>query len=69
MDRFNPQRVLGVIYALAAVLTALIGSSTGGTPVLVLARVWRGLLHFGAQVGANALAAGFYPTATRYARA
>jgi AAHS family 4-hydroxybenzoate transporter-like MFS transporter len=65
MDRFNPQRVLGVTYALAAVLTALIGSSTGSTPVLVLAVFGAGFCISGAQVGANALAAGFYPTATR----
>jgi MFS transporter, AAHS family, 4-hydroxybenzoate transporter len=65
MDRLNPQRVLGVTYALAAVFTALIGSSTGSTAILVLAVFCAGFCVSGAQVGANALAAGFYPTASR----
>ncbi|SAL48466.1 MFS transporter [Caballeronia humi] len=65
MDRFNPQRVLGLTYALAAVFTALIGSSTGNTAVLIVAVFGAGFCVSGAQVGANALAAGFYPTASR----
>jgi AAHS family 4-hydroxybenzoate transporter-like MFS transporter len=65
MDRFKPQRVLGVTYALAAVFTALIGSSTGSIAILVLAVFGAGFCISGAQVGANALAAAFYPTATR----
>jgi AAHS family 4-hydroxybenzoate transporter-like MFS transporter len=65
MDRFNPQRVLAVAYALAAVCTAMIGSSTASTLMLVVAVFGAGVCISGAQVGANALAAGFYPTATR----
>ena len=65
MDRFNPQRVLAVAYALAAAFTALIGSSTGSTLMLVLAVFGAGACISGAQVGANALSAGFYPTASR----
>ncbi|SAK84883.1 major facilitator transporter [Caballeronia arationis] len=65
MDRFNPQRVLGVTYALAAVFTVLIGNSTGNTAILVVAVFGAGFCVSGAQVGANALAAGFYPTASR----
>lgn len=65
MDRFNPQRVLGVSYALAAVFTTLIGSSTSNTAILVVAVFGAGFCVSGAQVGANALAAGFYPTASR----
>lgn len=65
MDRFNPQRVLGVTYALAAVFTTLIGSSTSNTAILVVAVFGAGFCVSGAQVGANALAAGFYPTASR----
>ena len=65
MDRFDPRRVLGVTYALAAVFTALIGSSTGNTALMVLAVFGAGFCVSGAQVGANALAASFYPTATR----
>lgn len=65
MDRFNPQRVLGLAYLLAAFFVALIGSSTASTPLLVLAVFGAGVCIFGAQVGANALSAGFYPTASR----
>jgi MFS transporter, AAHS family, 4-hydroxybenzoate transporter len=65
MDRFQAQRVLGVTYALAAAFTALIGTSTGNTALLVFAVFGAGFCVSGAQVGANALAAAFYPTATR----
>ena len=65
MDRFNPQRVLGLAYLLAAFFVALIGSSTASTPLLVLAVFGAGVCVSGAQVGANALSAGFYPTASR----
>ncbi|HEY2254487.1 MAG TPA: MFS transporter [Variovorax sp.] len=65
MDRFKPQLVLGVTYALAALFTALIGMSTGSTPMLVLAVFGAGFCVSGGQVGANALSAGFYPTSSR----
>lgn len=65
MDRFSPQRVLGITYVLAAVFTALIGVSTGHTLQLVIAVFGAGFCVSGGQVGANALSAGFYPTATR----
>jgi MFS transporter, AAHS family, 4-hydroxybenzoate transporter len=65
MDRFKPQLVLGITYALAALFTALIGMSTGNTPMLVLAVFGAGFCVSGGQVGANALSAGFYPTSSR----
>ena len=65
MDRFNPQLVLGTTYALAAGFTAMIGRSTGDTTLLIIAVFGAGFCVSGAQVGANALAAGFYPTASR----
>lgn len=65
MDRFEPQWVLGITYALAAGFTAMIGRSTGDTMMLVAAVFGAGFCVSGAQVGANALAAGFYPTASR----
>jgi AAHS family 4-hydroxybenzoate transporter-like MFS transporter len=65
MDRLNPQRVLGVTYGLGAVFTTLIGNSAGSTVVLVVAVLGAGFCVSGAQVGANALAAAFYPTASR----
>jgi AAHS family 4-hydroxybenzoate transporter-like MFS transporter len=65
MDRFKPQLVLGLAYALAAGFTAMIGSSTGNTMMLIAAVFGAGFFVSGGQVGANALAAGFYPTASR----
>jgi AAHS family 4-hydroxybenzoate transporter-like MFS transporter len=65
MDRFNPRLVLGASYALAAVFIALIGSSTGSPLLLVVAVFGTGVLLSGSQVGANALAAAFYPTGSR----
>ena len=65
MDRINPHYVLAVNYALAGVFIAAIGSLTG-TPWLVgLAVFGAGFCISGSQVGANALAAGFYPTDCR----
>jgi AAHS family 4-hydroxybenzoate transporter-like MFS transporter len=65
MDRFSPTRVLAVVYSLAAVCTWLIGQSTDNTVLLVLAVFGAGVTVSGGQVGANALAASFYPTASR----
>lgn len=65
MDRFNPQRVLAIGYVLAAGFTALIGSSTSNATLLMLTIFGAGFCVSGGQVGTNALAAAFYPTATR----
>jgi AAHS family 4-hydroxybenzoate transporter-like MFS transporter len=43
----------------------MIGSSTGNTMMLIAAVFGAGFFVSGGQVGANALAAGFYPTASR----
>ncbi|MCB5944965.1 MFS transporter [Acidocella sp. KAb 2-4] len=65
MDRFNPQYVLAACYATAAIFIAAIGSLT--TSILALAAVvlLAGFCISGSQVGANALAASFYPTDCR----
>ena len=65
MDRINPHTVLGGFYALAALFIALIGSSTASPWLLSLAVFGTGFCLAGSQVGVNALAAGFYPTASR----
>ncbi|GEO43506.1 MFS transporter [Skermanella aerolata] len=65
MDRINPHTVLGSFYALAALFIALIGSSTASPWLLSLAVFGTGFCLAGSQVGVNALAAGFYPTASR----
>ena len=65
MDRFRPARVLGLAYLMAAGFTALIGSSAGHVGALVLSVFAAGFCVSGGQVGVNALAAAFYPTANR----
>jgi AAHS family 4-hydroxybenzoate transporter-like MFS transporter len=65
MDRGRPQRVLGIAYLVGGAFTALIGGSAGHLPTMVLAVFGAGFCVSGAQVGANALAAAFYPTAVR----
>jgi len=65
MDRMNPRRVLAASYALAGIFIAAIGSLTG-SPILVgLVVFGAGFWISGSQVGANALAASFYPTDCR----
>jgi AAHS family 4-hydroxybenzoate transporter-like MFS transporter len=65
MDRVNPHYLLAVSYALAGAFIAAIGSLTG-TPWLVGVAVFgAGFCISGSQVGANALAAAFYPTDCR----
>ncbi len=65
MDHHGPQRVLGLTYILAGVFAAAIGSSTTNMALLVAMVFGAGFCVSGAQVGANAFAAGFYPTASR----
>ena len=65
MDRFRPHRVLALAYLVAALCIALIGAATTNVPVLVLAVFGVGFGISGAQIGANALAAAFYPTTSR----
>jgi MFS transporter, AAHS family, 4-hydroxybenzoate transporter len=65
MDRFDPHYVLAASYLLAAVFISLIGYSTGSAWMLALAVFGAGFCLPGAQVGANALSADYYPTASR----
>jgi AAHS family 4-hydroxybenzoate transporter-like MFS transporter len=65
MDRYNPRHVLAIAYVIGAVFIALIGRSAGSTALLVVAVAIAGACASGGQVGANALAAEFYPTANR----
>lgn len=65
MDKHSPQRVLGITYLIGAAFTYLIGSTGGNTAMLVLAVFGAGFCVSGGQVGTNALAAAFYPTASR----
>ena len=65
MDRFDPHRVLALAYLLAGGFVMLLGA-TVGTPWLLVASIFgAGFGVAGAQVGVNALAAAYYPTAIR----
>jgi AAHS family 4-hydroxybenzoate transporter-like MFS transporter len=65
MDRLNPHHVLGVAYLAAAGFVTIMGLATT-TPWLMTAAVFgAGFCVSGSQIGANALAAEFYPTACR----
>jgi AAHS family 4-hydroxybenzoate transporter-like MFS transporter len=65
MDRFRPHRVLALAYLGAALCIAAVGMVTDNVPLLVVAVFGVGFGVSGSQVGANALAAAFYPTASR----
>jgi AAHS family 4-hydroxybenzoate transporter-like MFS transporter len=65
MDRFDPRLVLAASYVLAALFIALLGTATGVPSLLVLAIFGAGFGVAGSQVGVNALAAAYYPTASR----
>jgi AAHS family 4-hydroxybenzoate transporter-like MFS transporter len=65
MDRVDAHRVLAVSYALAGVFIAAIGSLAGLPWVVGLVVFCAGFCISGSQVGANALAATFYPTDCR----
>lgn len=65
MDRYNPYKVLGFSYLASIVFIALIGFLYTDLLVLNLAVAGVGFCISGSQVGANALAASFYPTSNR----
>lgn len=65
MDRFNPHHVLGIAYASAGLFVYLIGHAPGLPWLMVLAVFAAGFCVSGGQVGANALSAAYYPTASR----
>jgi AAHS family 4-hydroxybenzoate transporter-like MFS transporter len=65
MDRFNPHVVLSFSYALAAGFILLLGHATASPLLLIAAVFGAGVGTGGSQVGINALAAVFYPTASR----
>ena len=65
MDRASPHSVLGVAYIGAGGFVSLIGIAAATPWLMALAVFGAGFCVSGAQVGANALAAAFYPTAYR----
>ena len=65
MDRHEPHKVLALSYVVAGAFVVLLGNAVSVPWLLVLAIFGAGFGVAGAQVGVNALAAGYYPTASR----
>lgn len=65
MDRFNPFRVLVCAYVTGAFCLMLIGLFHDQFTLLAIGVFGMGFCISGSQVGANALAASFYPTTMR----
>jgi AAHS family 4-hydroxybenzoate transporter-like MFS transporter len=65
IDRHSPFLVLAAAYLVAGLLIAAIGMSGTSLALLVPAVFGAGFCIVGAQIGANALSASFYPTAIR----
>lgn len=65
MDRYSPHKVLSIAYLAAAGCIVVVALSGSSLALLVLAVFGVGFGVSGSQVGANALAAAFYPTSSR----
>lgn len=65
MDRFNPYRVLACAYIIGACFLMFIGQVYSDLSLLIIGVFGMGFCISGSLVGANALAAGFYPTSMR----
>jgi AAHS family 4-hydroxybenzoate transporter-like MFS transporter len=65
IDRLRPYRVLAGAYFMAGVSIACIGAAGSSIALIMTAVAAAGFCIVGAQIGANALAAIFYPTFIR----
>jgi AAHS family 4-hydroxybenzoate transporter-like MFS transporter len=65
IERHGASRILAATYLLAAVSIVAVGQVGGSVPLLLMAIFGAGFGIVGAQIGANAFAASFYPTAFR----
>lgn len=65
MDKINPHRALGLIYAVGGLFTMAIGYAGVNFPLLCLLALVSGACLNGANTGMNALSARFYPTQAR----
>jgi AAHS family 4-hydroxybenzoate transporter-like MFS transporter len=65
MDKFNPNRIIAVGYALTAIAVYFIGQSIGNVGMLVVVVFAAGVLMNTSQSSMPALAAPFYPTQGR----
>ena len=64
-DRMSPFRVLAGAYLVAGFFIAGIGFSGSSVGLIILTVFGAGFCIVGAQMGANAMTAGYYPTAVR----
>ncbi|NLS05984.1 MFS transporter [Rhizobium sp. P32RR-XVIII] len=65
MDAFEPHKVLAGAYIVASLFVVILGHAVTVPWLLVVAIFGAGFGVAGAQVGINALAAGYYPTESR----
>lgn len=65
MDKINPHRALGIIYAVGGLFTMAIGYAGVNFPLLCSLAFVSGACLNGANTGMNALSARFYPTQAR----
>jgi MFS transporter, AAHS family, 4-hydroxybenzoate transporter len=65
MDRFDENQVLAVAYASAAIVILIISQASGTVWLVAVGVIAAGFCVAGGQVGLNALASGYYPTAAR----
>ncbi|WP_052283873.1 MFS transporter [Kluyvera genomosp. 1] len=65
MDKINPHRALGIIFAVGGVFTMAIGYAGVNFPLLCSLAFISGACLNGANTGMNALSARFYPTQAR----
>jgi len=64
-DRLSPFRVLAAAYFIAGIFVAGIGLAGASVGLIILTVFAAGFCIVGAQMGANAMAASYYPTAIR----
>ena len=65
MDKFNPGRVLSMVYVLAAILLVAVGQSMDNVTLFAVLIFLAGVMVTGAQASLPALAAPIYPTRGR----
>ncbi|HHT0495974.1 TPA: MFS transporter [Raoultella planticola] len=65
MDRINPHRALGLIYAIGGLFTMAMGYAAASFALLCLLAFVSGACLNGANTGMNALSARYYPTEAR----
>lgn len=65
MDKFNPGRVLSVVYVLAAILLVAVGQSMDNVTLFAVLIFLAGVMVTGAQASLPSLAAPIYPTQGR----